>query len=374
VVEYLTSLARMPIAELQQALDSSAKDIFELSQLELGLCPQRIYNWLPPQPSGEAAKLFRNRNQPQGNKSPVPLLWYEHLSKAGGTSFCTLAETNMDRSEVPRYYCMPSTETDPDARVGLWTNERLAAYVQDGTKRIVSNEWNPFDPIRFDLNNRQPSNNSSPDIRNAQLVFVTTIRSPLNRLLSAYKFWGITHGPKKTPTLTQWLHRRHTQSRNAGIPDNCVACHVGRYNFATWKFSNGTMPFPEPSSSLFHDGNKESVIPPNTINYEGAGDEYGWKKPFEDAIRALSKFDLVIPLEVVWKDSRPLEDVLGWTTLKEVHVVPSGKIVDTDALDKLSQDQYDVLWDANRLDFVVHAWSKAVYMARMNCGTEGWGL
>jgi len=356
----------MPITELQQALDSSAKDVFELSQLELGLCPQRTHMWLPPQPSDEAARLFRNRNQPQRNKSrhnPTPLLWYEHLSKAGGTSFCELAKNNMHRSEVPNYKCMPSTRTKRDGRVGLWSNNQLAKYMQEKTERIVSNEWNPFDPIRFDLQ----SNHT------ARLVFVTTLRSPLNRLLSAYKFWGIGDGPKrtKTLTLTKWLKRKHRRSRNAKIPDYCVACHVGRYNFATWKFSNGTMPFPSPSS-LFS-GKDESVIPPNTIDYEGSADDV-WKKPFGDAVRALSRFDLVLPLEVGWNNSRPLMDVLGWTDLKEVHVVNMGKVVNTDALAKLPQDQYDVLWDANRLDFVLHAWSKAVYMARINCGTEGWGL
>lgn len=31
---------------------------------------------------------------------------YQHLRKAGGTSFCELAKSNMDRNTVPPYYCM----------------------------------------------------------------------------------------------------------------------------------------------------------------------------------------------------------------------------------------------------------------------------
>jgi len=374
VVEFLNSLARMPTVELQESLDPSKKDVFHLSQLEQGTCPITNDNWLPPQPSDKAAKLFRNRNKPtrkHSRQDPIPMLWYEHLSKAGGTSFCKLAIKNMYRSEVPSYYCMPSTQQDPDARVGLWSNKRLDTYMRGENKRIVSNEWNPFDPARFYL---QPSDNDNTSADNpptsefnAQLVFVTTIREPLNRLLSAHQFWGILHGPKNKPTLPKWLHRRNYLARKAHVPDMGVANHVARYNFAAWKFSNGMMPLPQ--SPLTH---KESDIPPNMIDYEAYGDD--WRIPFQDAVRNLARFDLVIPLEVLWNHSQPLADVLGYTNLKEVHVVPTGKVKDTNAKSSMPPNQYEVLWNANRLDIILHAWSKAVYLARLFCGTDGWGL
>ena len=127
------------------------------------------------------------------------------------------------------------------------------------------------------------------------------------------------------------------------------------------------MPLPSPPSSR-----DESIVPPNTIDYTQTNKL--WTIPFANAVRNLARFHLVIPLEVVWTDPQPLTDVLGWTNLKEVHVVPSGKVRDNDALSKLPKEQYRVLWDANRLDIILHAWSKAVYMARIHCGGHGWGL
>ena len=34
-------------------------------------------------------------------------VFYQHLRKAGGTSFCDLARRNLKSREVPPYYCMP---------------------------------------------------------------------------------------------------------------------------------------------------------------------------------------------------------------------------------------------------------------------------
>jgi len=365
VVEYLTKLAIMPSNKLQRALNSEEDDVFQLSQLEKGNCPSNMQNWLPPRVSDEAARLFRERNKPQHHNNnpnknkPLPLLWYEHLSKAGGTSFCKLAGTNMFRSEVPSYYCMPSKKDDPDARVGLWSNDELAKYVQDGTKRIVSNEWNPFDPIRFDF---QSENSKNPNIK---VMFVTTIREPINRLLSAYKFWGVLHNQMNPhPTITQWLNRQHNRARHASVPDWEITNHVSRYNFAAWKFSNGKMPLPKPEVI------DESVVPPSVINYES---ESSWREPFSDAIRNLSRFDLVIPLELLWKPEHSilLKDVLGWDKLDEVHVVPTGKVEKTDAKAKVSPEQYEVLWNANRLDMILHAWSKALFLSKIHCGNNG---
>ena len=91
-------------------------------------------------------------------------------------------------------------------------------------------------------------------------------------------------------------------------------------------------------------------------------------------MKNLSQFDLVIPLEVFWKHPQPLKDVLGWTDLKEVHVVPSGEVKDNNVLSNLTIDEFQILWDPNRLVIILHAWSKVVYMARMLCGGDGWGL
>eukprot|EP00567_Pseudictyota_dubia_P008860 CAMPEP_0197456182 /NCGR_PEP_ID=MMETSP1175-20131217/42707_1 /TAXON_ID=1003142 /ORGANISM="Triceratium dubium, Strain CCMP147" /LENGTH=74 /DNA_ID=CAMNT_0042990213 /DNA_START=160 /DNA_END=381 /DNA_ORIENTATION=+ len=66
----------------------------------------------------------------------------------------------MPKISVPNYYCMPSSSTEPDARVGTWTNEELKEYISQKPHRILSNEWDPFPPHALDL---QPKNDA--DIR-----------------------------------------------------------------------------------------------------------------------------------------------------------------------------------------------------------------
>lgn len=45
-------------------------------------------------------------------KDSVKSTWvfYQHLRKAGGTSFCDLAKSNMPQKAIPPYYCMPDSK------------------------------------------------------------------------------------------------------------------------------------------------------------------------------------------------------------------------------------------------------------------------
>jgi len=105
-------------------------DLFGLTGLSQGVCPAKNkLEWLPPRPSAKPGEVFRAR-------APNSMVWYEHLSKAGGTSFCKLAQKNMKRPEVPSYYCMPSMPEEGeqfkfDARVGQWDNGKLVGYFQN---------------------------------------------------------------------------------------------------------------------------------------------------------------------------------------------------------------------------------------------------
>ena len=46
-------------------------------------------------------------------------LFFQHLRKAGGTNFCSLAEKNLPRKAQPRYYCMPDMG---------WSGNKNAGY------------------------------------------------------------------------------------------------------------------------------------------------------------------------------------------------------------------------------------------------------
>jgi hypothetical protein len=333
ILDFLLKLARMQTPQLREALDTS--DRFQLKSLANN-CPfsaDTIIPWLPARTPPEAAESFRK-------KEKGVILWYDHLSKAGGTSFCKLAQTNMKRNEVPRYYCMPRDGKLVDGRVGLWSNQKLSDYISKHSHRLVSNEWQPFPPERLEY----PSN---------KLLFVTTIRDPLNRLLSAHRFW--TRERKRKPTLSKWISNKHQVSREKSPSAPGIALHVARYNFITWKFSNGTMPLSEAAN--------KNDLPPPGLSYK---DEKLWRAPFEMAVRTLSKFDLVLITEEMTTHPEPIKSVLGWTNLDKVQVVSSGKVMNSDTA-SLSKEEYDVLWDANRWDIILYYWMKAVYLTRIQC-------
>jgi len=54
----------------------------------------------PHRPDETKAEAFRN-------KMPGYFLFFQHLRKAGGTNFCSLATDNLDPETNPPYFCMP---------------------------------------------------------------------------------------------------------------------------------------------------------------------------------------------------------------------------------------------------------------------------
>ena len=57
---------------------------------------------LPDQRDLNKAEAFRNGTVPY-------FLFFQHLRKAGGTNFCSLAENNLLKKELPKYYCSTYT-------------------------------------------------------------------------------------------------------------------------------------------------------------------------------------------------------------------------------------------------------------------------
>ncbi|CAJ1967356.1 unnamed protein product [Cylindrotheca closterium] len=369
IVESLMGLADMPFSELQHVLEGGEdaeaelrqKNPFHLDELQEGKCPWAEgtqLSWLPPQKSLEAPHLYQKELQAKqlrkkNTGGPIAAVYYEHLSKAGGTSFCKLAQANMARRLVPNYYCMPSKPNEPDARVGAWPIDELKEYFQTTTNRLVSNEWEPFNLKYMDEFEFDP---------NLQLVFVTSLRHPINRLMSAHKFWGILHNPaEKKPTIEQWITRYAQRAKHWTIMNPDFTANVGRFDFATWKFSGGTLPMPE--SNLHAERYLKSPTPDPALLQA----KEDWKEPFETAIRTLSKFDLVIIMEELSKHPQPVTKILGWKDFSQAHVVPSGKVMNNKASSELDSHEYDLLWQANALDMILYYWSMAVYLTRLHC-------
>eukprot|EP00586_Coscinodiscus_wailesii_P002285 CAMPEP_0172492896 /NCGR_PEP_ID=MMETSP1066-20121228/24176_1 /TAXON_ID=671091 /ORGANISM="Coscinodiscus wailesii, Strain CCMP2513" /LENGTH=164 /DNA_ID=CAMNT_0013262769 /DNA_START=116 /DNA_END=606 /DNA_ORIENTATION=- len=147
----------------------------------------------------------------------------------------------MPKKEVPSYYCMPSKPKMIDARVGSWKRDELVSYFRKKKHRLVSNEWEPFNKEFLELQEQQQQQREKGE--DVNLLFVTSIRHPINRLLSAYKFWGILHNPEDPkPSLELFLQRNGRRANRWKILSSDFAGNVGRFNFATWKFSGGTLP------------------------------------------------------------------------------------------------------------------------------------
>jgi nucleoid-associated protein YgaU len=193
----------------------------------------------------------------------------------------------------------------------------------------------------------------------------------LDRLASAHKFWGVLHNNETPhPTFSKWLLRRFKNAKRdfadaknglgkPGSKGNDFLAMVGRPNFATWKFSGGTMPIlseDEPNQPFPLEEETKSR----------------WQIPFETAIRTLSRFDLVIPMELLKQHPQPLNDLLGWEhDAQAQHIVNAGNVLNSNARTVLPDDtEYNALWDANRLDMILYHWTKAVYLTRIHCSSQ----
>ena len=390
VIGYLNKLANMSPTEAWNYFGMEDKtygnDPFSLKELESGICPTTQIDWLPPRPynSNEIATKYkqmmqmhrkggRRRSQAeQYNVEDEVVIWYEHLSKAGGTTFCGLVNSNMLHWQIPRYHCMPKRDDRVDGRVGTWTNEYLVEYLRDERYNVVANEWDSFSIDKLQLSRRQldgsiPKVNLEPI--GPSLLFLTTLRDPCDRLLSAYTFFAVTttEGKREAknqspPTFRKWIASNIGRAGEYVVGDldsrKGLGANTARANHIVWRFSGGALTNEVPL--------KQSE----------------WKAPFETAIRVLSQQDLVLPMDLMTQDNlgkRALQELLGWhkfevggrmrrkNNAENGHVVPMGGIKNSDARNHFSKEEFQQLWEENWLDNILYLWCRAVFLARLHC-------
>lgn len=165
-------------------------------------CPpigQRIT--LPNQVNQTKAKLFRDNSRMSSDtlndNNNGYFLFFQHLRKAGGTHFCSLAQANLLPKHVPDYYCMPDWEWSHYKTAGYlhsYTNQQLIQYQQQQGWRIAGNEWQPFRTIP----QQQDSHLHLP------AVFATSFRKPLHRALSQFRFECIENRGCTIKNVTHW--------------------------------------------------------------------------------------------------------------------------------------------------------------------------
>eukprot|EP00980_Cylindrotheca_fusiformis_P014655 scaffold3987_cov134-Cylindrotheca_fusiformis.AAC.5 len=361
----LFQLAQMNPQDLQGLLegDDDSKNPFQIDQLQEGKCPESFEGeipWLPKRQPSELSERFKAQMSGGGqeglNTGPVVALYYDHLSKAGGTSFCKLAQTNMPKEQVPPYYCKASRKKPGDGRIGRWELERVQDYLLSKTHRIVSNEWDEFDTRLLSF--------FSPTVNEmVHLLFATTIRHPINRLLSSYKFFEVMRQKSDAHSFEKWLSACAGKSKNHSLLGGPTV-NICRFNFAIWKFSGGKLPLSKmnlQAASLLTQNISVSTFEKNSLTDEK------WEQPFKDSVRTLARFDLVIPMEELSRHPEPLTEVFGWTNFSMIHVVTTGKIVNNKASSELPSTEYDLLWQSNSLDMILYYWTWAVYLTRLHC-------
>ncbi len=395
VVAFLMNLAKLPPQQLWKTfgMDENngsndvkgyGKDPFSLQELEQGKCPLDLSTaeWLPPRPwnSEELSTIFQSgveklKTGREARNEESVLIWYEHISKAGGTTFCGLAKTNLGQKLVPRYFCMPKRlgSTDMDGRVGSWTNEELTGYTKRESHILVANEWDPFNHDKLQLSGRTLDGKKlpmDPQHSSPRLLFVTTLRDPLDRLLSAYLFFG---AGESSTDFGLWMKRNIGRMPRYKIGEKgAFRCNIARYNVIVWRYSGGNLEHPvvgPPSGQQ-----QESQFPPPMT------DEKLWRDPFEAAIRALSQQDLILPMDIMSKEEgqEAMRRLLGWNEVaihegkgrgdrESGHIVTAGKIRNSNAREYLSDEEYRFLWNANWLDNILVLWCRAVFLARLHC-------
>jgi len=391
VIRYLNKLADMSPTEAWHYFgmeDSTyGNDPFSLKELESGICPTTQIDWLPARPynSNEIATKYkqmmqthrkggRRRSQAeQYNVEDEVVIWYEHLSKAGGTTFCGLVNSNMLHWQVPRYHCMPKRDDRVDGRVGTWTNEYLVEYLREERYNMVASEWDSFNLSKLQLSRRQldgsiPKENLEPI--GPSLLFLTTLRDPCDRLLSAYTFFAVTTtegkreaNNKSPPTFRKWINTNMGRAASYVVDDiesrKGLRSNTARANHIVWRFSGGALTNEVPL--------KQS----------------DWKASFETAIKVLSQQDLILPMDLMSDDlgKKALQDLLGWNKFevggrmrrkstedaKNGHVVTMGGIKNSDARNHFSKEEFQKLWEENWLDNILYLWSRAVFLARLHC-------
>lgn len=174
--------------------------IEEETRLGRNLELHEIQSLFPCPPCKDRISRYDKRNHAKAkafrDNTPGTFLFFQHLRKAGGTHFCTLAQANLPKAAVPSYYCMPDykwSDWDGAGYLHHWNNSEIARRMARDGFRIAGNEWDTFDvKNHFDL----------------PAVMATSFRRPLDRALSQFRFECIEDRGCKIKDVHQWWEHR----------------------------------------------------------------------------------------------------------------------------------------------------------------------
>jgi hypothetical protein len=263
-------------------------------------------------------------------------IFFQHLRKAGGTHFCTLAQQNIPKRYVPKYYCMPDyywppplskqqqQEQHPCAGcLHRYSNTEIVQYLQ--SHKIAGNEWDNF---RVSDHFQLPA------------IFMTSFRSPLHRFVSQYRFECVeARGCTAKSISAYWRRRRDL---------------INIY------------------TSTFSDINEQASFATSDTRVAAQQRSNAVVMAFD----TLVQFHLVLVMELLPYSEQLVRDVLGFsdTSILSKRVRPhnSGKNYRTDSWTPeqyLTSEQYQKMSESLALDEILYDVARRIFLERLVCTT-----
>jgi hypothetical protein len=274
-------------------------------------------------------RSFQFRNNVSGT-----FLYFQHLRKAGGTHFCTLAEDNLPKHNLPPYYCMPDYQWHKSSSSKAKKNQQercagcLHHYTNDEivtnmhSHRIAGNEWDSFDVSHhFDLEGA---------------TYVTSFRDPADRAVSQFRFECLESRGCHLPTFDAFWRRRRDL-----------------YNIYTWTFS---------------DVDRQGRM---MLEDQFANDR---AQAISIAMDTISQFHLVLNMEWLSDGEKMIQTVLGFTNTQTIRrtVRPHNNgLQRTDSFNARTLLQnnatYQLLRQSLALDEILTDVARRLFLERLVC-------
>lgn len=288
---------------------------------------------LPDQRNRERDAAFRSAPE-----NPT-YLFFQHLRKAGGTNFCSLAQNNFPKNAVADYFCMPDMEWSGNKCAGClhsYTNEQIDDNMHKAGHRIVGNEWDPFEPARF---------------FELGAVLATSFRKPLDRALSQFRFECIEERGCTFKKVEDWWAKRTDLT-----------------NVYVWTFTKLGL-------------RKISIG-------KTAGNAMARQTAMGAAIDVVSKFHLVLVMEWLAYAAKDVKAVLGFedttslTTRVRPHIAQAKRNdgqetnkmgaaginkASWDAKEYLTPQQYKIMSENLALDEILNDIARRLFLERLLC-------
>lgn len=295
-------------------------------------------------------------------------IMYQHLRKAGGTGFCDLATSNLPKTAIPPYYCMPDNKgslATPPWDSGKYVSEQMSVKGY----RVAANEWDNFIEDMVDW---------------PGTVLATTFRHPIDRWFSQYRFEHLERrdgGKAKDGveiSASEDLAKMCSVCNNKYCEDSLhIQCMKSYYNgMRSWTMGPNyyVNTFIGERDTKWH-GNKGDFY---WTYHKFQRRQITWKS-FSTALTNLRKFHLILVLEWINSSHEIIRETLAWF-IPPKQVLPhesqalragkTGKKKSLSAKESIPPEDYLYLIKDNIYDLLFFHLAKRIYLERIfKCAT-----